>query len=324
MNDQDNHSTVDGNSYLSKGMIGNNPVFAKEMRGLIRQKRLRMVLDFYLVIVAMITFVIYISIISTNAITPDPDIRRTLGKIIFLSITLTQLAAIIFIAPLFSADSITTEQENKTFDLLRITSVSASSIVRGKLLAGIMFTLLLLLVSLPLQSSAYLLGGITALEFSLTLLLLVTTTIFLCSVSIWASTRSRRTSSVMGLAYTITSAILLGFPMLAYVIIKLAPFPSDQAFFDAIHSTSKNLAPIPQIILIVVVWLLISTNPISTAIVSYNLFLDEGVRVLYNLDAYQIHVPILAPWITFIFIYLLTSWLFYRSSVRQIKQSNKL
>ena len=128
----------------------------------------------------------------------------------------------------------------------------------------------------------------------------------------------------MGVAYTISSAILLGLPVLAYVIIELAPFPSDQVFFDALHSLTKNLAPIPQIILIVVVWFLISTSPISTAIVSHNLFLDEGVRVLYDLNAYQIRVPFLAPWITFIFIYLLVSWLFYNSTVRRIKRSNKV
>ena len=246
------------------------------------------------------------------------EIVGTLGKIIFLSITLIQLAAIIFVTPLFSADSITTERENKTFDLLRSASVPESSIVRGKLLTGILFTLLLLLISLPLQSSAVLLGGITFFEFLLTILILVTTTIFLCSVSIFATSRAQHTSSAIGLAYTIAGAVLLGLPVLAYVMIKLAPFPNDQAIFDALNTISKSLAPIPQIILVIVAWLLISTNPIATAFVSYNLFLNEGVRVLYDPKAFPIRIPFPAPWITFIILYLLISWLFYRASVRRI------
>jgi hypothetical protein len=294
------------------------------MRDLMRQQRSRSVFIFYMFGLTVVTLLLYVTIISANAFNPDPDIRRTLGKIIFLSITLMQLVMIIFIAPLFSADSITTEQENKTFDLLRITSASEGSVVRGKLLARILFTLLLLLISLPLQSSAVLLGGITSFEFLLTILILVTTTIFLCSISIYATSRVRQTSSAIGLAYTIAGAVLLGFPILAYVMIKITPFPSDQAVFDVLNSISKSLAPIPQIILVIIVWLLISTNPISTAIVSYNLFLDEGMRVLYDPKAFQIRVPFLAPWITFIILYLLISWLFYRASVGRIKRCNKL
>ena len=284
------------------------------MRGLIRQQRSRSVLTIYMVGLTFITLFLYVTIISANALNPDPDIRRTLGKIIFLSITLIQLAAIIFVTPLFSADSITTERENKTFDLLRSASVPESSIVRGKLLTGILFTLLLLLISLPLQSSAVLLGGITFFEFLLTILILVTTTIFLCSVSIFATSRAQHTSSAIGLAYTIAGGVLLGLP----VLIKLAPFPNDQAIFDALNTISKSLAPIPQIILVIVAWLLISTNPIATAFVSYNLFLNEGVRVLYDPKAFPIHIPFPAPWITFIILYLLISWLFYRASVRRI------
>jgi ABC-type transport system involved in multi-copper enzyme maturation permease subunit len=324
MSEQGILSSSKEESYRSRRPIRNSPIFVKEMRGLIRQQRSRSVLTIYMVGLTVLTLLLYVTIISANAFNPDPDVRRTLGKILFLSITLMQLAVIIFIAPLFSADSITTERENKTFDLLRITSVSESSIVRGKLLAGVLFTLLLLLISLPLQSSAFLLGGITSLEFLLTILILVTTTIFLCSVSIYATSQTKQTSSAIGLAYTIAGAVLLGFPILAYVMIKITPFPSDQAVFDVLNTISKSLAPIPQIILVIVVWLLISTNPISTAFVSYNLFLDEGVRVLYDPKAFQIRIPFLAPWITFIILYLLVSWLFYRASVRRIKRSNKL
>ena len=325
MDNQDIQPASDAKSSHPRVVIRNNPVLAKELRGIIRQKRSRVVLTSNLIVVAVIAFLLYTSIVSTNAITPDPDVRRTLGKTVFLSITLVQLIGIIFTAPLFSADSITTEREDKTFDLLRTTSVSASSIVRGKLLAGIVFTLLLLLISLPLQGSAFLLGGITPLEFLLTILILVTTTIFLCSVSIYASSRSRRTSSAMGLAYTVSSTVLLGLPILAYVIIKLAPFPSDLVFFDILHSMSKNLDPVPQIILVIVVWILVSSNPITAAVVSYNLFLDKGIYLLYDLEPnFQIAFPILVPWIIFVLIYIFISWIFYRSSVRRIAKSNKV
>ena len=320
MTEQEFSQSLGENFSQPRGIVGRNPVFEKEIRGLIRQQRSRSVIIFYLVVLAVIAFLLYITIISANAVSPDPDVRRRLGKIIFLAITLAQLIAIIFIAPLFSADTITTERENKTFELLRITSVSASYIVRGKLFAGIMFTLLLLLISLPLQSGAYLLGGITPSEFLVSTVLLIVTTIFLCTISIWASTQSKRTSSAIGLAYTIASAVLLGLPILAYVIIRLAPIPSDQGLFIALQTVLKNLDPAFQAIFIVIIWFLISSNPISTAIITYSLFLDEGVRILYDLTAFKVHFPFIAPWITFILLYLILSWPFYRASVRQIEK----
>ena len=302
----------------------NNPIFVKELRGIIRQRRSQSVLTFYLVILVVITFLLYVTIISANAVNPDPDVRRTLGKIIFLAITLVQLVAIMFVVPLFSSDSITSERENKSFDLLQITSLPIKSIVKGKLLAGIMYTLLLLMISMPLQGSAYLLGGLTSSEFIVSIALLIATTFFLCSLSIWASTRSWHTSSAMGLAYTIASIVLIGFPIMTYVIINLAPIPNDQDFFLALLSVSNNLDPALQAIFIVVIFLLISSNPISAATVSYNLFLDEGMRILYDLTAFKIPYPFLAPWITFVLFYFIVSGVFYRSAIRRIKQSNKL
>lgn len=324
MNEQTSLPLSDKKNYRLRKSIRNNPILVKELRGLMRQQRSRSVLTFYLIILVIIAFLFYVTVISANAINPDPDVRRTLGKIIFLAITLAELAAILIVAPLFSADSITSERENKTFDLIQITSLTTGSIIRGKLFAGVMFSLIMLLSSLPLQSSAFLLGGLTPLEFFGSIVLLIVTTIFLCSFSIWASTRSRRTSSAMGLAYSIASIILIGFPTLVYVIIKLTPIPLDQDLFVSLQSISKPLDPILQTIVIAFIWLLIASNPISAAFVSYNLYLDEGARILYDLTAFNASFPFLAPWITFALLYLFISWLFYWSSIRQIKQNNKL
>lgn len=301
-----------------------NPVFLKEFRVLLRQQRSRSVLTFYLVILAVIAFILYGTIISTNTIKPDPDIRRTMGKIIFHAIMFVQLISILFITPIFSSDSITSEKENKSFDLLRITLQPPASIIRGKLFSAFMFIILLLLVSLPLKCGAYLLGGFTISEYLIGTALLTTTTLFLCSLSIWASSRSTRTSSAMGMTYIIASVILLGFPALGYVIIKLAPIPDDQGFLIALQLMSKGLDPTLNILFIVLVWIFIASNPITTAIISYSLFQKEGVRALYSPSPLAINFPLVAPWITFILLYLVIIWFLYRSAVNQIEKRDKL
>jgi ABC-type transport system involved in multi-copper enzyme maturation permease subunit len=324
MKEQDTHSPTHEKSYQSKKPIRNNPIFVKELRGVIRQQRSHSVFTIFLVILAVITLLLYVTVVSANATNPDPDIRRTVGKMLFLAITLAQLVAIMFVAPLSSADAITSERENKTLDLLQITSLPASSIIRGKLFAGVVFVLLLLISSFPLQVSTYLLGGLTPSEILVSNILLIPTTLFLCSFSIWASTRSRRTSSSMGMAYTMVSIVLIGFPVIAYVIIKLAPVPTNQDFFLLLQSISKNLDSSIQTTFVIFVWFLISSNPISAAFVSYNLYLDEGARILYDLPAFKAPFPLIAPWVAFVILYLFISWLFYRLSIRRLKKNNKL
>ncbi len=325
MKTQDVFPSSAGNPGLVHATRRKNPILAKEMRGLFRQERSRIVLSSYLILVAVITFLLYISIISTNAVDPDPDVRRTLGKIIFLSLTIVQLLTTIFIAPIFSADSVTTERVNHTFDLLKITSMPASSIVLGKLLASIRFTMLFELVSFPLQSAAYLLAGITPIEFLASIVLLVTTTVFVCSMSVWASTRYGRTSSAIGLAQLFSGVLLIGLPILVYVIIRLSPVPGEQGFFELLTAVSNNLDPAFQIILIVAVWFFVSSNPISAAAVSYMLLLDEGAHGWYNLEPF-FHIPFssLAPWILYALMYLFFAWILYLLAVRRIKRRDEL
>ena len=43
---------------------------------------------FVCAILAVITFLLYVTITAANTISPDPDIRRTLGKTIFVAINL--------------------------------------------------------------------------------------------------------------------------------------------------------------------------------------------------------------------------------------------
>ena len=140
MNQPDVHLPVGRGDDRPGRLIRGNPILVKEIRALFRQKRSWSILTFCLVAVGGITLLLYVSMLATNAVAPDPDIRRKLGRAIFYAITLFQFIAISLVAPPFTADTITSEQEENTLDLLRTTAVSAGSIIRGKLLAGEVYT----------------------------------------------------------------------------------------------------------------------------------------------------------------------------------------
>jgi hypothetical protein len=128
----------------------------------------------------------------------------------------------------------------------------------------------------------------------------------------------------MGMTYLIAGIILLGFPALGYVIIKLAPIPDDQGLLIALQLIPKGLDPTLNLLFIVLVWIFISSNPITTAIISYSLFQNEGIRVLYSPSSLAINFPMVAPWITFILLYLVIIWFLHRSAIKQIAKRDKL
>lgn len=297
----------------------------KEMRTRIRQQRSSAVLSYFLVFITSLAFLMYLSLIMTNRVDPNPDIRRTLGKIVFLSITLAQLLAIYFIAPLYAADSISSERADNTFDLLKISAPSARAIIRGKLLAAEAFSFLLLVMSLPLQLSAFFIGGLTPLEYLACILLLVTTTNFLCSTGIWASSRCQSSSSAIGLAYAFSGIFIIGLPLLMFTLIQLSLLPVDQGPINLLKSLTSGVDPIFQPVLHVLIWILVSSNPVSAATASYSLYLEEGARIWYNLEPnHQIPFSFLAPWIAYIVMILFIAWLFTQLAIRRIQQKNNI
>lgn len=324
MNQPDVHLPVGRGDDRPGRLIRGNPILVKEIRALFRQKRSWSILTFCLVAVGGITLLLYVSMLATNAVAPDPDIRRKLGRAIFYAITLFQFIAISLVAPPFTADTITSEQEENTLDLLRTTAVPAGSIIRGKLLAGEVYTLLILVICLPVQSSVYLIGGLAPLEYLASIALLFTTTFFLCSLGIWASARSDRTSSAIGQVTILSGVLMFGLPVLMYVIIRLSPYSIDQAFNASLHYISRYPNPILQTILTAIAWILVSSNPVSAAVASNILLLTEGAGVWYNLaSSHQVQFSFLPPWITCIILLWFFSWLFNRQAVRHIEQRSK-
>ncbi|MFN8375727.1 MAG: hypothetical protein U0694_23005 [Anaerolineae bacterium] len=77
-----------------------------------------------------------------------------MGRLLFAGIVGIELLLIIFIAPSFTAGSITGERERKTYDLLQTTLMSSPMFVIGKLESALSYVLLLLLSAIPLQSIA--------------------------------------------------------------------------------------------------------------------------------------------------------------------------
>ena len=296
-----------------------NPIIVKELRSRMRRKRSYVILTLFLIFSAGIVSLVYFGIAETNDFYPDPDVRRTLGQAIFLTVVLLQLGAVNFVTPAFTAGSIASERENQTYDLLRTTPVSAKDIVRGKLLSGLLFTLLLLIASIPMESMAFLFGGIEPSELLIATLMLIVTATTFSAVGIYASTLLKRSVPATILAYVIANGGLIILPLIFGIIAALFPYSFDSL---DVFDPDKNI--VGFFIFATLLWILASSNPIIAAALSEAILLDSGNVFFWTQDispALKVYIP--SPWMGFVIINLFIAWLFYRGAVRRVSRREK-
>src|SRR5688572_28370811 len=172
-----------------------NPVVLKELRGRMRGRQSFVLLTIYLGLIAVFIMLVYNPLGLTSSITWDPSARQGAGKAIFGTVVLLELLLLSFIAPGLTAGAITSERERQTFEILRTTLLSARSLVLGKLGAAFSYLFLLILTALPIQSLAFILGGVGMGEMVVSSLMLVVTALFFCTLGIFFSSFMKRTLS---------------------------------------------------------------------------------------------------------------------------------
>ncbi|MBL8056625.1 MAG: ABC transporter permease subunit, partial [Anaerolineales bacterium] len=178
-----------------------NPVALKELRGRMRGPRAFVVLSVYLLVMsAFITLLYGVYLASNTSVFSRPD-RILLGKFVFGSVVGIETLLVCFIAPAFTVGAISGERERQTYDLLRTTLLSERALVWGKLISALSYIFLLLLAALPLQSLAFLLGGVAPEEVVIGTLLLVATAFLFSTAGVFFSSLMRRTLGATILTY---------------------------------------------------------------------------------------------------------------------------
>lgn len=195
-----------------------NPVLGRELRSRMRDWRFSLVLSAYLIGLGLVAFgTLYImtrQLKFGGVIGPDAGVR------IYAVLAIMQLLLIGVLAPSLTVGTISGERERRTMDLLLVTRMSATSIVVGKLLASLAYTVLLIVASMPVFSLVFLFGGISLKQLGLTFIIYLATTLTLGAVGLLASTLFRRTAVAAVAAYGVVAFMFAG--TLAYLAFRLA------------------------------------------------------------------------------------------------------
>ncbi|MDY7075642.1 MAG: hypothetical protein SXV54_01830 [Chloroflexota bacterium] len=292
-----------------------NPLLVKELRGRMRGARAFIVLTVYLLLLSCFTSIIYY-VYSASARGPGggPDMAY-LGKTVFASVIIIEIFMVTFITPAFTAGAISGERERKTYELLRTTLLPARKLVFGKLSSALTYMLLLILAAVPLESLAFVLGGVVAEELAIALVILLVTAIGFAAIGIFFSSLVRTTLVSTVLAYVTALLLTVGLPMLMLISIGL------------LGSFSYNFDPPTWIIeaaLMYLVYLVVGLSPISAAI-GTEIVLEEENALLYfwhRIDSTH-SIPVPSFWIVYTLAYLTLALVLLLITILRVRQQEK-
>jgi ABC-2 type transport system permease protein len=288
-------------------MIWRNPVTVKELRSRMRGFRAFAVLMVYLGLVSGLALLIYA---LRGASTANVAEGSTIGKTLFSGIFIGEMLLACLIGPAFTSGAISGERERQTWDLLSMTLLKPRQIVMGKLGSAVAFLLLLLVASVPLQSLAFLMGGVTLAEIILGSVLLIVSTITFSALGLFFSSGATWTLAATLVTYAITLALLIGLPVIA-----MYALPVVSVFAVVGTSTPSAL----EASLLFFGGFLICLHPIATAVATEIMLLGTGSPFFYT----QVlsgggSVPVPSPWIVHSILYLGIAALLVALSARRV------
>jgi len=301
-------------------LLSENPVIRKELRGRMRSRQGFFSLFFYLTTISLWTLLIYSLVAAEGSYARwDPDYRQNVGKAVFGTVVLLELTLVSLFGPILTSGAIASEREHQTFELLRTTLLSARSLVMGKLGSSLAFLFLLIFSVLPIQSIAFLLGGVGLAELLVSSLMLVVTAVFFCSLGLFFSSFMKRTTGATVASYaTILLTHMFGGCVFLGLALTDTSLYSNTTPLDALYTNFLNI----------VLWTLFSTHPLSAAIFSevvlveeQNLFYTNVANNSSLIGSHTFYLP--SPWIIFTLVYLLLAGILILLSVYFVKRPER-
>jgi hypothetical protein len=198
------------------GLVANvvdNPILTRELRRRMRGKAL---------IYSIITYITLMTISTVFVLliySPSPwaeanqemlqDLQRT-GRTIFGWITGIQVLLVLIVAPTITAGLTTGEKERKTFDFLRVTTITRWMYVVGCFLSTAFYVGLALICALPLLSLSFLYGGVALGDVMRTFVYLLGASCVLSAFGLFVSSVCERTRTAQGIIVFMIFALLFG------------------------------------------------------------------------------------------------------------------
>ncbi len=294
-----------------------NPVLIKELRGRMRGARAFVVLTVYLLLLSCFTSIIYYAYSATARMPGSGSDMAYLGKVIFAGVVLMELFMVTFITPAFTAGAISGERERKTYELLRTTLLPARKLVTGKLTSALTYMFLLILAAVPLESLAFVLGGVVVEELALALVILLVTAFAFAAIGIFFSSLARTTLVSTVLTYVTALLVTIGWPVLLVISLAIVG--------PIVSTTMSSSSPIPSLtlesILVYLLYFCGGLSPLTAAVFSEMVLEQEDAVLLFWMDVGPgYRMPVLSAWAIYTVVYLALALVLLLVAVQRVRR----
>lgn len=204
---------------MLKGLYRNifdNPILTRELRRRMRGKALVYSIIGYIILMSVTSILILIASQDPFTMANQQDTQKMLerlsdtGQTLFRWISMIQALLVLVIAPTITAGMTTGEKEKKTFDFLRVTTITPWMYIVGCFLSTFFYVGLALLCALPLISLAFLYGGIGRQDVIGMTGILLGSSMVLSSFGLFVSSIRERTRTAQGIVVFMIFAVLFG------------------------------------------------------------------------------------------------------------------
>lgn len=261
--------------------------------------RAAVVLIIHLTTLGCFASFIYFVVAESASSSGGAGVGQTMGQTLFYSTYLMLLVLVVFLSPAFTAGAISGERERKTIDLLITTLLPTHSLVLGKLISALAYIVLLILAALPIQSLAFMFGGIILSEMVIGTLLLLVTALIVGSVGILVSSIVKSSIASTVLTYAVILLTSMGMPIIVGIILGFLGV--------LLEAVLDNLSWLWQTILLYLGGFLICTNPFATVFTTKMIEESEDTFFFFTTNVsgggISYNVPLVSPWIVYTLFY---------------------
>ncbi|TFG71112.1 MAG: hypothetical protein E4H27_05305, partial [Anaerolineales bacterium] len=161
----------------------------------------------------------------------------TLGRNLFWVSGIILILASGVLIPITALGALAGERDNRTMDLLMVTTLRPWDIIWGKMLSACLTGLVYLIAPLPLVLTSFWLGGVSVAELLLLMLVVMVVMVLSCSWALFFSAIVRKTLSAVLLYYVLNLATI---PILLVITVLLGN-AYDVMSYSHSFSTTRSL-----------------------------------------------------------------------------------
>lgn len=287
-----------------------NPVIVKELRGRMRGPRAAIIMTIYLIVLSGVSLLLYWMLRSTSGYSSQQSSQ--VGKFLFGTLVVFQMIMVSLLTPAFTAGSITSEREQRTFDLLMTTLLPARSIIFGKLGSALSYVVLLIIAIAPLESLAFMFGGVSPEEIVLSQVVMLMSALLFASVGIFWSSVLKSSVGSNVLTYGTILFQLIGIPLLYLIIVTTMGAQNYSSTQPPMTSTAEF-------------WytsgIILSSHPLIAMGLSEAFLMNGDSLFIYTNNTYLNghNLLVVSPWLVFCIEALILSAIFILISIRAVQ-----